>query len=301
MSSLPVTLVFVSWNARGHLARALAAAAETGCPVVVVDNASADGTADEVRTRCPGVTLIESARNLGFAGGVNAGVRATTTPWALVLNPDILVTRDAIARMLAAGDAAPRIAAVGPQLVGPDGRPQPTYSIRRLPTLATWAVDLLLIDHLWPRNPVSRRYLADDLDRDADHDVEQPAAACLLVRRAAFDAIGGFDEAFHPAWFEDVDFCRRLREAGWDLRYAASARVVHEGGVAMRALGLGAFSAMWYRNLIRYARKHGGLATRVLIRPLIVIGMVLRAAISLARGRVADARAYLQVVAAVIR
>jgi N-acetylglucosaminyl-diphospho-decaprenol L-rhamnosyltransferase len=291
-----VTLVFIAWNARGHLVHALDAALATGYPVVVVDNASADGTAEYVRVRVPEAHLVAADRNLGFAGGVNAGVHETTTPWVLLLNPDIVLTQDAIAHLLDEGESEVTIGAVGAQLVGIDGAPQPTYSVRRFPGLATWAADLLLLDHVWPGNPSSRRYLALDVDRTRTQDVEQPAAACLLVRRAAFDGVGGFDIGFHPAWFEDVDFCRRLRAAGWRIRYRADARVVHEGGVAMRALGLGSFSTIWYRNLLRYARKHEGPATRLLVRPLIVAGMALRATISLLRGRLADARAYLRVI-----
>jgi N-acetylglucosaminyl-diphospho-decaprenol L-rhamnosyltransferase len=294
--SSPVTLVFVAWNARDHLPVALDAAMATGWPVVVLDNASTDGTGEYVRSRVPGARLVTADRNLGFAGGVNAGVHESHTPWVLVLNPDILLTRDAVERMIAAGDADSAIAAVGAQLVGPDGEPQPAYSLRRFPTLGVWAADLLLIDHLWPGNPASVRYLAADLDRTRDQDAEQPAAACLLVRRAAFDAVGGLDAGFHPAWFEDVDFCRRLVSAGWRIRYVAGARVVHEGGVAMRALGLGSFSAIWYRNLLRYVSRHGSLAARLLIRPLLVTGMLLRLAVSLARGRVADAGAYARVI-----
>ena len=296
MQSAPVTLVFVAWNARDHLRRALPPALATGWPVVVVDNASTDSTGDLVRADAAAAHLVSASHNLGFAGGVNAGVRASTTPWVLMLNPDIVLTRAAVARMIVAGEADARIAAVGAQLIGPDGEPQPTYSVRRFPTIGVWAADLLLVDHVWPANPASSRYLAADVDRSIDQDVEQPAAACLLVRREAFDAIGGFDAGFHPAWFEDVDFCRRLADAGWRLRYVADARVVHEGGVAMRALGIGTFSSIWYRNLLRYVSKHGTRAARLLIRPLLIVGMLLRIAISLARGRVADARAYARVI-----
>lgn len=290
----PVTLVFVAWNARAHLARALEAASVTGYPVIVVDNASTDGSSDLVRAQAPSATLVSPARNLGFAGGVNAGVARSRTPWVLVLNPDILITKDAVERLLAAGGADDRIGAVGAHLVGPDGESQAAYSIRRFPTLGVWVADLLLIDHVWPGNPASARYLATDLDTDSDQDVEQPAAACLLVRRTAFDEVGGFDTRFQPAWFEDVDFCRRLEAARWRIRYVAGARVVHEGGVAMRALDLGTFSTIWYRNLLRYVDRHESLTTRLLMRPLIVGGMLLRAAVSLARGRPADARAYLR-------
>lgn len=291
-----VSLVYVSWNARPFLERALESTRALGLPTVVVDNASGDGTAEHVRLRHPEVTLVAADINLGFAGGVNAGVRETRTPFVVLLNPDILLTAQALERMQQEAEGDDTIGAVGAQLIGPDGAPQPTYSLRRFPTLATWAVDLLLVDKLWADDPVTRRYMAADLDRDQDQDAEQPAAACLLVRRAAFDAVGGFDTAFHPAWFEDVDFCRRLRTAGYRIRYVAAARVVHEGGVAMRALGLGSFSTIWYRNLLRYAAKHGSPVARVCIRPLLVIGMLLRIGISLLRGRPDDARAYSRVI-----
>src|SRR5690606_20317112 len=158
----------------------------------------------------PTVTLIASPVNLGFAGGVNAGVHASATPWVLVLNPDVVVDEAAVTRLLdgatsAAAGASGRVGAAGACLTGADGHPQAGFAVRRFPTLATLAVDLLLVDQLWPRNPVTMRYLAADLDLTIDQDVEQPAAACLLVRREAFDAVGGFDEGFHPAWFEDVD------------------------------------------------------------------------------------------------
>lgn len=268
----------------------------TTWPVVVIDNASTDGTSEHVRLSAPQARLIVADRNLGFAGGANAGVRESDTPWVLILNPDILLTREAVERMLAAGERSADIGAVGAQLIGADGHPQPAYSLRRFPTLGVWAADLLLLDHVWPGNPASARYLALDLDRTVDQDAEQPAAACLLVRRAAFDAIGGFDTSFHPAWFEDVDFCHRLVDAGWRIRYVAGALVVHEGGIAMRTLGLGAFSAIWYRNLRRYVARHGTPAARLLIRPLIVTGMLLRILLSLVRGRMADARAYARVI-----
>lgn len=296
MSNAPVTLVFITWNARPHLLHALPPALSTGWPVVVVDNASLDGTAEYVRVRTPQAHLVAADRNLGFAGGVNAGVHETTTPWVLLLNPDIVIDRGAIERLLAAGEAAGDVGAVGAQLIGPDGRPQDSYSLRRFPTLGSLAAELLLVHQVWRGNPATARYLGADLDRSQDQEAEQPAAACLLVRRRAFDDVGGFDAGFHPAWFEDVDFCQRMRNAGWRIRYVAGAQVRHEGGVAMRTLGLGSFSAIWYRNLLRYVGKHGTPAARLLIRPLLAAGMLLRAAISVLRVRPAEARAYLRVI-----
>lgn len=267
-----------------------------GYAVVVVDNDSRDGSAAMVARAYPSAQLLASPTNLGFAGGVNAGVRASRTPWVVVLNPDVVVEASAIARFVAAAEAEPTIGAAGARLVDEHGAPQAGFAVRRFPTLATLAVDLLLIDKLWPSNPVTARYHATDLSLASSQDVEQPAAACLLIRRTAFDAVGGFDAAFHPAWFEDVDFCRRLRAAGWRVRYVADASLRHEGGVAMRSLGLSSYTSIWYRNMTRYVDRHFSGLGRLAYRALLVVGMGLRALASLLRGRPGDAAVYLRVV-----
>lgn len=123
-------------------------------------------------------------------------------------------------------------------------------------------------------------------------DVDQPAAACLLVRREAFDALGGFDEQFHPAWLEDVDFCRRLHAAGHRVLLVPGARFLHEGGVAMCRLGPQAYERIWYHNVERYVHKHQGRTAGLVLKVLIVAGMVLRIAWSLVRGSPGRARAY---------
>jgi GT2 family glycosyltransferase len=291
----PLTLVIINWNARDHLQRCLAAALPLGYPITVVDNASSDGSRTMVAKSFPTVTLIPSDVNLGFAGGVNAGVATTTSPWVLILNPDVEVTAAAVDLLRRAGAADAAVGAVGACLVGDDDRPQAGFAVRRFPTLATLAVDLLLVDKLWPGNPASARYLARDVDLSVTQDVEQPAAASLLIRREAFDAVGGFYTGFHPAWFEDVDFCRRLHAAGWRIRYVAEARLRHEGGVAMRSLGLGSFNRVWYRNMRRYVDRHLSWPARLAFRGLLAAGMVLRGGVSLLRGRPRDARAYLSV------
>lgn len=294
--SVPLTLVIINWNARQHLDACLRSASALGHPIVVVDNASSDGSAAMVAETYPSVCLVASPANLGFAGGVNAGVAVTTTPWVLILNPDVQPTPDGLARLADEAMHVDDVGAAGARLVDAAGVTQAGFAVRRFPTLATLAVDLLLIDKVWPGNPVTARYLARDVDLSASQDVEQPAAACLLVRRAAFDAIGGFDAGFHPAWFEDVDFCRRLRTAGWRIRYVADAPMRHEGGVAMRSMGLGSFNQAWYRNMRRYVDRHSTTPGRLAFRALLVIGMVLRAVVSLVQGRPRAARAYLAVV-----
>jgi N-acetylglucosaminyl-diphospho-decaprenol L-rhamnosyltransferase len=295
-----VSILIVNWNARDPLARCLRSLSifETPFQIVVLDNASSDGSADMVARDFPQVRLLRETENHGFAGGVNRTRRAATSDRLLLLNPDIEVpTAAAIDTLAQTLDSDSGIGAVGGRLVNPDGSPQHGFNIRRFPTIGSIAADLLLLDHLWPNNPATRHYAARDLADHQPADVDQPAAACLMVRASLFDALGGLDEQFHPAWFEDVDFCRRIRAAGFRIRYEPRATFVHHGGIAMRALGLGAFSKIWYRNLKRYVEKHHGRGARVLVQALIAVGMLLRIGISLVRGDREAARAYWSVLA----
>jgi len=278
---MPVSVLIVSWNAREWLARCLRSLAASPCQIIVVDNDSADGSADMVRRDFPAVHLVASPRNLGFAGGVNRARQAATQTALLLLNPDIEVTGRAVDRLAGVLEGEPAIGAVAGRLVDADGKPQAGFNVRRFPPVASLVFDLLLLDHLWPGNPVSRRYYARDLDSDAPADVDQPAAACLLVRTEAFDRLGGLDERFAPAWFEDVDFCLRLREAGYRIRYEPSATFVHRGGVARETLGPLAFSQAYYRNMLRFVRKHHGLAASLIVRTALCAGMVPRAGVAL--------------------
>lgn len=287
-----VTVILVSWNAIDHLEPCLRALESSGHEVVVVDNASADGSAELVRSRFPQVRLLAEARNLGFAGGVNAGVRATTSRHVMLLNPDAIPSRGAIDQLAAFLDEHPQAAAAAGQLQYPDGTPQQGWNVRRFPTLASLAASLLLFDRLWPRNPATRRYQHLDVPYDSPSEIDQPAAACLMVRRQAFEAVDGMDERFFPAWFEDVDFCKRLRAAGWSIFFVPGALFTHAGGISRQRLGPVIFQQVWHRNLERYIRKHHGPLALLAVRGLIMIGMGMRLAASVAAGRRTDAAAY---------
>ncbi len=298
-----VSIVVVNWNGGPLLRTCVAAAVEAARDVIVVDNESTDGSAETLAEAFPTVRLLQPGRNLGFAGGVNLGVSAARHDAVLLLNPDAVATADAVTRLRDTLIATPRAGAVGGCLVGGDGRPQRGFVLRRFPTLGSWATDLLLIDDVWPSNPVRLRYLAADvpLDGDAPRDVEQPAAACLMVSKAALSRIGGLDERFHPAWFEDVDLCRRLVAGGFLVLYEPRARVTHAGGVSLRSLPRTAFARIWYGNLRRYARRHHGGATNLALRGLIVVGMVLRLGVALLRRDTTARSAWLAVLRDTLR
>lgn len=296
-----VTIAIVSWNAREWLERCLESLRPFHHEIIVVDNDSRDGSADLVAGAYPEVMLLRQPANIGFGAAVNLASYRARAPYLLLLNSDARPAGGAVDRLADFLDAHADCGAVGGLLVGSDSVPQYGFTVRRFPSLASIAADLLLLDHVWPANPVSRRYQARDLDLSRPIEVDQPAAAALMVRLDAFRRVGRMDERFYPAWFDDVDLCRRLKRAGWRIFLEPAARFEHRGGVAMRTMGLRAFTDAWYRNLLLYVRKHHGRAPAFVVRILLAAGMVERASAACMRRDSPSLRAYLAVLRFALR
>jgi GT2 family glycosyltransferase len=244
--------------------------------LIVVDNCgSAEGD-------LPGwVRRIAPGRNLGFAGGANRGIASARAPAVLLLNPDARPKPGALDRLVASLAAHPDAAGVVPRLIGPAGDSQHRWQLRPLPR--PW--ELLLHAFFVPVPRGAER----PPERGAA--IEQPAAAALALRRSALEEVGGFDEGFFPAWFEDVDLARRLARRGARLVYEPSAELVHEGGASLAELGYDRFLWIYYRNLTRYLRLHHGRPWACLARALVPLGMALRLGLlPLRRPRRADSR-----------
>ncbi len=296
MSVPRVSVAIVAWNSAAHLAAAVRSV-PPGVPVVVVDNASTDGSAEAARAA--GARVVEAGRNLGFGPASNlAAKEGAPSETVLFLNPDAaLVNGEAcLGALLGALDADPHLAAVAPRL---DGEGQERFQLRRLPHAGSLLREALLVDRLFPENPWLQRDRYLDRPREEAFDVEQPAAAALLVRRADFEAVGGFDPAFFPAWFEDVDLCAKLLARGRRLRYVPAARATHVGGVAMAALPWSDFRPLYVRNERRYLSRHAGPALRAVTWAGAAAGAVLRLAllpfVAGDHGRAEAARAQLRV------
>ena len=163
-------------------------------------------------------------------------------------------------------------------MTGPDGLPQTGFMARRLPSPAALCFENLGINRVWPRNPVNWRFRCFDLDPAETRavEVEQPAGAFLMVRRAAWEQLGGFDEGFYPLWFEDVDFCFRLRAAGWKVFHVPEAAAKHEGAHSIRSIRLENRQFYWYGSLLRYAAKHYPPLMRRLVCCSVVVGSAFR-------------------------
>jgi N-acetylglucosaminyl-diphospho-decaprenol L-rhamnosyltransferase len=263
-----VAAVVVSYNVRDLLLQCIASLRADGIErIVVVDNGSKDGSADAAEAA--GVEVVRQA-NVGFGSGANAGVARTTEPFVVVCNPDLEVEPGATKALLDVLDAEPDVAIAAPRIETPDGKLYP--SARTFPDLVD-AAGHAFLHFFWKDNPFSRRYKMDDWDHEAASDVDWVAGTHLLVRRTAWDAVGGFDEDFFM-YLEDVDLCWRLRKAGWRTRYEPRARVVHAIGRSTDQTPY-RMIAEHHRSLLRYASKTATGPKRLLL-PVIAAALAVR-------------------------
>jgi GT2 family glycosyltransferase len=251
-----VSAVVVSWNTRALLrecvASTLADAADLGgrVEIIVVDNASSDGSVEMVRSEFPTVRVIANESNNGFASATNQGLRASRGTHLMLLNPDTRVMRGSLRAMVSFLESHPRVGSVGPRLVGAQGEHQ--VSCFPLPTLAKELWRLYHLDRLYvlASYPLSR--FSDGLPQQ----VESIQGACMLLRREALEQTGLLDERFF-IYTEEIDLCRRLVDAGWDIFFVPAAVVVHFGGASTAQVSARMFLEL-YRSKVQYFRKHLG-------------------------------------------
>jgi GT2 family glycosyltransferase len=280
--SLDVAVVVITYNSAKVIDNCLGSL-DNVADIVVVDNGSTDGTCRAVSTRWSGAKLIANPENRGFAGAANQGAKATQCPLLLFLNPDAALL-SGLGYLISEFDDSGVGAAAG-RLVDGDGRTQVGFNVRAFPTCASLAFEALLINRLWPGNPANRRYRCLDLDYGRAQNVEQPAGAFLMVRRLVLEAVGGWDERFFPLWFEDVDLCRRIRSAGYSIRYTPAAVARHKGAHSIGSISEKEKQTYWYGSLLSYSDKHFSPLERCGVRAAVLAGAALRMAGSLLRSQ----------------
>jgi GT2 family glycosyltransferase len=255
--SAEVAAVLVNFNAGAELRVALQSIADDlqgrSWEGVVVDNASTDGSADIALEFAPHVRLLRNAANVGFGRGVNQGVAASSAPYILIINPDCRLQPGAIVALEATLARHPDCAVAGPRILSPDGSPQ--GSARGDPDMLTGLFGRAsTLRRLFPGISVAKRNVIDDtVDGGAGSvEVDWVSGACMLVRRDAFAAAGGFDERYFMYW-EDADLCRRLRAAGHHVRYVPAATAVHRVGHSSRTVRPFAIRAFHESAYLYYA------------------------------------------------
>lgn len=279
MTAPSTTIVIVNWNTRELVLACLAsvAAYASAAEVWVVDNASSDGSAEAIAHQFPSVRLVRNAENVGFARANNQVLARVETPYAWLLNSDTLLRPGALAELEAVMAAHPRAAVVGSALFNPDGTPQ-ACSFAFPTVLATWAEWLLL--------PAPLARLRDRVfglaPRRSEGETDWVLGASFFVRRAAMEAVGLLDEGYFM-YGEELDWCRRFRAAGWEVRLALGSQVVHYGGASTRQVAERMLVEL-FRTRARYFRRHLPAWRRWPLAPLMSIGAVWNSLYLLARG-----------------
>jgi GT2 family glycosyltransferase len=218
---------------------------------IVVDNASGDRTIQVVGERAH-VQMIANRENRGFAAAVNQGIAACDADYVLLLNPDA----DLLTGVDELIEASKQYGLAAGKLVAMDGRAQSGFTIRRFPTPVSLIFELFGINRLWASNSANRWYRYLDRNLDQPGPVEQPAGALLMTRRDVWQHLHGFDESFHPVWFEDVDYCKRAVDSHYQIEYVPSVQARHLGGHSVGRIAPSCRAIHWCVSLTRYAAKH---------------------------------------------
>jgi N-acetylglucosaminyl-diphospho-decaprenol L-rhamnosyltransferase len=274
--------VIVNLNARDYLLACVRSLFQEGLGVVVVaDNGSTDGSQLAISENYPAAKWLNTGANLGYGAAADLGAALVDCRYLLVCNADVVVGEGAVAVMCRFLDSRPGVAVVGPRILDKGGDLYP--SARRFPDLID-AFGHGVMGQFWPGNPFTRRYRMVDWDHAGVREVDWVSGACFLVRREAWDEVGGFDRTYFM-YMEDVDLCWRMRTAGWSVAYEPAAEVTHIQGVSAdrhpyRML-VAHHASMW-----RFAWRTTSGRRRWAL-PFVLVGLGLRLCVTITRRGVA--------------
>ena len=283
MKEKPVlSIVIVSWNVREDLRECLqsllreeGSRLESGeIEIIVVDNASTDGTAEMVNLEFPRVKLLVNSQNLGYTKANNIGINHSRGKYILLLNPDTIVHQGALQALIDCAESHPEAGIIGAKLLNPDGSVQ--RSARSFPDIGAGLFRNTFLGRLFPNNPFVRRYLLADFGYDEVREVDWVSGAAMLVRRDLIERIGGLDERFW-AYCEDVDLCWRTWQAGYKVLFCPNAVITHKVGRSSDQRLVPSLiqhhKSMWLFYLKNYRHRYP-----LILFPLIGLGILIRLA-----------------------
>jgi len=265
---MDVSVVIVNWNTRELLLGLLGqlSTPPPGAPtteVLVVDNDSGDGSVEAVQSAFPDVTVLAQRCNGGFAYGVNRGLERARGRHIVLINTDVELDWAALQRLVQYAEDHPRAGVVGPRITDESGAPQPSHW--RAPSLRHHFLDAVFLGRLWDAGPDT-----SDLDRSVDC-----VSGCVFaIRREALDVVPRFDEGYFM-YFEEVDYCERVRKAGFEVRFTPSAAMVHHGGLSSAKAREKTFLA-FRRSCLRFHARNRGRVRAELVRASLALGSLLR-------------------------
>ncbi len=261
-SSPVISIVIVTWNCKSYVEECLTSInsqqADISTEIVVVDNASTDGTAEMIAVRFPRVCLVRSPTNLGFAKGNNLGIGQTSGKYICLINPDVNVYPDCLAKMLRYLEEHPEVGLLGPQMLGPDGNVG--RSTMRFPTIWNSLCRALALDSLFKRSRIFGGFLMRDFSHDLTKDVDILNGWFWMARRDALNQVGMLDDSLFM-YGDDLDWCRRFHDAKWRVVFYAGTQAVHYGGRSSARCPVPLYIAMQRANFQYWEKHHGHFRT----------------------------------------
>ncbi len=266
-----ISIIIVSWNARGYLRDCLNSICQTGGglvrEVIVVDNASSDGSPEMVAADFPEVNLIRSATNLGFARANNLGIKAAKGDYLALVNSDVVVHAGCFPQLIKFMESHPQAGLIGPHVLGRDGKLQRTC--RRLPSVWSTVCESFGLDTAFANHAAFSGREMRHWKQDQTAEVEVLSGCFWLARRTAVERVGGLDERFF-FYAEDVDWCKRFRDARWQTWYVNEATATHFGG-GSSSNAPARYCVEMLRANLTYWKKYHGVPGQVLYYLLLLI------------------------------
>jgi hypothetical protein len=240
--------------------------------IIVVDNASSDGSPEMVKAEFPGVSLLTNAGNVGFAAANNQGTAIARGRYFALVNSDVEVFPGTLSTMLAFMDAKPDVGMLGPKVLNADRTLQP--SCRTFPSLRSWFLRALALDTALPRSRIFGDHFMTHWSHDEERDVDILSGCFWLIRRRAHEEVGGLDTRFFM-YAEDMDLCLRYRRAAWRVTFLPRAEIIHYGGASSDRAPV-RFWIEQQRASLQYWKKHHGVASTVALYLLLIAHHLLR-------------------------
>lgn len=267
-----LSIIIVNWNVRELLAKTLAAiyqypATIDDFEVIVIDNDSSDDSAEMVRNDFPEVKLVSNQKNVGFGSANNQGLEIAQGDYILFLNPDTEVQQNALDLYIDKFRKDPQLGAMGVKLLNSDGSLQP--SCKRFPDLDTIIYNGFMLDILFAKSKTFGAYEMSWFDHQKELEVDQPMGAALGVRKSVLDQVGGFDQNYFM-YFEEVDLCYRIKQAGFKIVYYPQASIIHHGGRSTTQAQM-SMNSSWYKSFFYYLRKNKNYPALLIIMTLSLI------------------------------
>ncbi len=264
MDKPKLSIIIVSWNVKNFLSKCLYSLYEyrknLNIEVIVVDNNSTDGSVEIIRNKFPDSKIIANKKNLGFAKANNQGIAVSNADLILLLNPDTEIMEGTLQKMVEFMQKNEKAGIAGCKHLNPDFTFQP--SVRRFPNFLIILMLITKIAKIFPNNRLFLSYLAKDIDNSKNQQVDQVAGSFFLIKKKLIDQIENFDEKFF-IWFEEVDMCKRAKNAGWQVWYVAQAQMIHHGGQSFKQQLLIRNQKNFLKSALYYLKKHGLLRIKI--------------------------------------